>query len=91
MSPSLQATSIGLTIGFLVSAWLGQKTVDDWARATGRKPIIQGKGKWSAYMRANRHEMPASVAKRLSILTWVGYLALMLIVVVFALDGWHRH
>jgi hypothetical protein len=91
MSPAAQVTSIGLTIGLLVSGWLGQKTVDDWARDAGRKPMIQGKGKWSAYMRANRHEMPTSVAKRLSVLTWIGYLALILILVVFALDGWHRH
>jgi hypothetical protein len=90
MSPTAQVASIGLTIGFFMSAWLGQKTVDDWVRDSGRKPMIQGKGRWSAYMRANRHEMPRSIARRLSILTWIGSLALILIVVVFALDGSHR-
>lgn len=90
MSPTAQVASIGLTIGFFLSAWLEQSTVDDWARDVGRKPMIQGKGRWSAYMRANRHEMPTSIVRRLSVLTWIGYLALIMTVVVFVLDGWHR-
>ena len=35
--------------------------------------MLHGKGKWSAYMKANRHEMSKSVANRLSILTSIGY------------------
>ena len=89
MSPAAQVTSIGLAISLLASAWLGQKTVDDWTQGAGRKPMIQGKGRWSAYMRANRQELPTAVAKRLSVLTWICYLAFLLIIVVITLDNWH--
>jgi hypothetical protein len=91
MSPAAQLTLVALTTALFLSAWFAQETVDDWARETGRKPMLHGKGKWSAYMKANRHEMPKSVAKRLSILTWIGYLSVISGLLVLVLDGSHQH
>ncbi len=83
-----EAFIIGLIAIFLASGWLQQQAVDKWTQKTGRAPMIQkGRGSWAAYMRTAEHEMPAALRKRIAVLDWIGYLALMLIMVVGALQG----
>ncbi len=72
-----------------VTGWMQQRAVNKWAERTGRAPMInKGRGSWGRYMEANRYEMPASLLKRISVLTWIGYLAIALFI-LFAV-GVHR-
>lgn len=86
-----EAIIIGLFAVFFASGWLQQQAVDKWTQKTGRAPMIQkGRGSWAAYMKTAEHEMPAALRKRIALLKWIGYLALLFTVVVVALQG-SRH
>jgi hypothetical protein len=82
---------IGLIFVFIASGWIQQKTVDKWTQDTGRAPMIhKHRGSWDAYMKVAKHEMPAPMLKRISLLNWIGYLALILILLVAAINPvWH--
>jgi hypothetical protein len=78
---------------FIATGWLQQQAVDKWTQQTGRAPMIQkGRGSWAVYMRATEHEMPVELRKRIALLKWVCYLALLSMLVVGAIQGiLHRH
>ena len=79
---------IGYMVVAIASGWMQQRAVDKWTRSTGRAPMIQrGRGSWAAYMRVNKHEMPASLLKQISIWRWVGISAF---VIVSFSTGSHR-
>ena len=77
----LQIACVALLI---TSGFLQKRAVDRWTQSTGRAPLIQrNRGSWGAYMRANKHEMPHSVLKQISIWKWVCYSALALLMLTF--------
>jgi hypothetical protein len=93
MSPISISIVTGLLILFFASALIQQKTLDKWTHDTGRAPMIhKNRRSWAAYMGVAKHEMPASVRKRITFWGRITYLSLILIVVVATIDaGWHRH
>jgi hypothetical protein len=65
--PHLDIHSDWVLILFFASALIQQKTLDQWTHDTGRAPIIQkNRRSWAAYMEVAKHEMPASVRKRIT-------------------------
>ena len=92
MSAMSLTLDIGLAVAFFASAWMQQATFDKWTRDTGRAPMIQKKGAWNAYMWIAKHEMPASISKRISLFGWIGRIALILFLVLDWIGATvHRH
>ena len=88
MSHVQEAVIFGLFAVFFMAGWLQQQAVDKWNQKTGRAPMIQkGRGSWATYMRTAEHDMPAALRRRIALLKWVGYLALVSMIVVGALHG----
>ena len=88
MSHIQEAIIIGLFAVFITSGWLQQQAVDRWTQKTGRAPMSQKRrGSWGAYMMVTEHEMPVELRKRIGLLKWVCYLALLFMLAVGALQG----
>jgi hypothetical protein len=61
--------------------------VDRWTQSTGRAPLIQrGRGSWAAYMRQNKLDMPDDLLNVISIWSWVGRAALVVLWIAIFLD-----
>ena len=92
LSPITVSILIGLSVLFLASGFIQQKTLDKWTQDSGRAPMIhKGRGSWYKYLRSVKAEMPRSVSRRIAIWNWIGIMSMILILFALALEAWHRH
>lgn len=61
-----------LVAAFIGTGLLGQMTLDRWIAATGRKPVVPGRGKYQAYLRSVDRELPSQIKRRLAIYDYTG-------------------
>lgn len=66
-----------------------KRAVDKWTQSTGRAPLIQrGRGSWAAYMRENKVDMPDELIRVISIWSWVGRAAFVVLWISIVFDVW---
>jgi hypothetical protein len=76
----------------IASGLMQKRAVDRWTQSTGRTPLIQrGRGSWAAYLRQNKLDMPDELLRVISIWSWVGRAAIVVLWIVIFFDVVMHH